>query len=255
MIVRDESCADNPFVETVQLPSRGYYYDGAMPDGYVKMRPMTVREEKLMLGKGAHNELFDRVLTACICSNSVDLDDMLMTDKMFLLMQLRRMTYGAELRFENTCSVCGTKHRHSAVLPEGLRLKVSLPTDVEPFEVKLPVSEAVLTCRFLRGKDEKAAVQYRASVMAGNFDDGDPVYEFMLSRYIVSINGVPTDNNMSALEFARNMHSRDAWALRMAIEDHESGMDLRVSLTCPSCKHSEEVDAPLTANFFPKRLR
>ena len=99
----NEKSEINPYQIDVILPSRGRFYGDRLPDGKVTIRPMTVKEEKLLAGGGNKLSLADKVLERCMISNTMPLKDMILTDKFFLLLNLRAISYGPEYTFELRC--------------------------------------------------------------------------------------------------------------------------------------------------------
>ena len=177
----------NPFEKEVTLPSRGKFYGGKLPGGSVTLRPIKVAEEKLLAGSGNKMALADKVLQRCILSPCIPLRDMILTDKFYLLLVLRNISYGPEYQFQVKCSTCSTQFKRSITLPEGLGLKMAVDTDMEPFDVTLPQSAKVVSLRFMRGSDEEETEAFIKGLPAAKSDEGDPAYEFKLSRYIVRI--------------------------------------------------------------------
>lgn len=240
----------SPYAIEVTLPSKGKFYDGKIPEGKVRLRPITVEEEKLFLATGRRSDIADRVLARCIESPLIILSDMLMTDKFYLLLTLRALSYGQDYAFKLVCPSCSTEFNHTLRLPEGLKLKVADDTDIEPFEVKLPLSGKTLQLRHLRGYDETEIDNYLKQLPNVNTADGDPAYAFRLSRFIVSIDNDVLDT-LQKLQFCETMLGRDSLAMRNAIQTHETGPDLTLEVNCPSCRRSIRSSLPMTNEFFP----
>jgi len=235
----------------VQLPSRGVLYDGVLPDGWVELSPMTTREEMLLLSPQKDRlALLDDVIDRCLVTRDLPLADMLVSDKVFLLLSLRSITYGSTYQFTLRCKKCGMELPVSMKVPEGLQLTVLTPEDKEPFEVKLPVSGKTLGLRLLRTKDESAVQSFvRQRVLHGMEEEGDPAYMYRLSRYIVTIDG-ETSTGVEALTLVENMVGGDSLAMRQAITDNDCSVDLRIKRVCSRCGSPLEELLPLTSEFF-----
>ena len=245
--------ATNPYQVEVQLPSMGMFYGDALPDGKVTIRPVTVREEKLLAGKGDQMELADSVLEKCIVSKCLPIDELLMTDKFYLLLHLRAVSYGSDYAFRIQCPACERKFKHSIVLPKGLGLKVAEKGDKEPFEVELPMCKKKVTIRFLRGSDEKEIDSYISNIPDVSAEEGDPSYIFRLTRFIVDVDGKPMDA-VGKMDFCSNLIGKDSLAIREAIAEHETGPILSIEAKCPGCQQKVHSVLPLTNEFFPSSV-
>jgi len=235
------------FQEEVELPSLGKFYGDKLLGGKVVIRPITVQEEKLMVSARDRVGVIDKVLDRCLVTRALSVDDYLMTDKFFLVLNLRTLSYGPDYTFLMTCISCKNEFKHHVRLPEGLRKKVASDDDVEPFEVHLPVSNKTLTCRFLRGHDEKAVDQYVKSTDV--VSEGDPAYAYRLSCGIVTIDG-QDPGLMQKLAFCENMLGKDSLALRTEFEKRQTGIDLRTTAICPACQYENTTLIEFTTEFF-----
>jgi hypothetical protein len=238
----------SPYSMEVTLPSRGKFYGNALPDGKVWIRPITVAEEKLFASNTNATDIADRVLARCIESECISLQEMLQTDKYYLLLTLRSLSYGSDYPHKIKCR-CGKEYVHKMTVPDGLMLKMATETDVEPFEVDLPMVKKKVTLRFLRGKDEDLVDQYIAQLEGANANDGDPGYGYRLSLHIVAIDGAEP-SSLERLRFVESMHGRDSQTIRRAISVRETGVDLTLKAVCPFCQAEFETLLTLTREFF-----
>lgn len=237
----------------VKLPSRGLFYEGTVPEGVVTLRPIMVKEEKLMMGARNRLSVMDRILERCLIDCKLPLNKFLMTDKFFLMMQLRSISYGAEYIFKQKCPNCDGTFQHTILLPEGLSMKVSEPSDKEPFEVKLPRSKKTVALRFLRGEDEEAIEKYIQMKPNASKEEGDPGYEYRMATQLVTIDGKEMDV-LERLCFCENLTGMDSLAIRRAVSEKEPGLDLSIQCVCPSCRTEIHTGVQLTNEFFPSNL-
>ena len=244
-----EEKEENSFATEVNLPSKGKFYENGTPSR-VTLRPITVKEEKLLMGKGNRMALADKILAKCITSECIPLKNLLMTDKFFLLLNLRAVSYGPEYSFSMKCSDCDFEFRHTIALPEGLQLKVASKDDTEPFDVKLPVCGKTASLRFLRGYDEEEIENYIRTLPDAGAEEGDPGYVFRMGRFIAKIDDKEIDV-LEKLSFCENLTGRDSLAIRQAIAKHETGAILSIKTKCPSCQAEIRSTLPLTSEFFP----
>lgn len=235
------------FEQNIELPSRGKFYKGKLPDGQVKIKPITVAEEKYFTATKDKASIINTVLDRCILSKELKVGEYLLTDQFFILLNIRSLSYGPEYSFEMICRACETKYMHLVLLPKGLILKIASDDDTEPFPIDLPNCGSKLMCRFLRGDDETDIRNFVKQATVS--DGGDPAYVYRLSKQIVSIDGKELDV-IEKLMFCENMIGADSVALRDGIAKQESGVDLEIVAVCPRCKEETKIVMPFTADFF-----
>lgn len=239
------------FSSEVCVPSKGKFTPDIIPEGKVRLRPIGVQEEKYLLSSnGSRLALADKVLTKCIVLPAgLNLDDVLMTDKFFLLLCLRNLSYGPEYTFPVTCS-CKYAFPHTVTLPDGLSIITPDDSFVEPFFADLPVVGKRVGLRYLRGRDEAAIEAYVAQLKPAQLDDGEPSYLYRLACHLVSVDGAAIDI-LEAMNFCGKLVGRDSLALRKAVQSHQTGASLMIKAQCPKCR--KELVAPIqfTSDFFP----
>lgn len=259
----------------VQLPSRGVLYDGKVPDGEIGVRKLSSTEEELLLSSGTRGtERMDQILKACLQlpggENALPHEELLMSDRMAALLALRTITFGPHYEFNYKCNFCGQMQKAEVNILEDLeestpdiiqmRMREKEGRDdfqiTEPFEVILPDNGAVLMMRFLRGKDEKRLTAKTKRTMMQSVDRGDRSYLFRFALQIVTING--EDVPIAKKEvFVRSpdVTAKDTAAMRIAVDDREPKIDLRVYPDCRSCGATNEMAMPFTGEFFqPSKL-
>jgi len=240
----------SPYSKEVVLPSKGMFYGDKLPGGKITIRPIKVSEEKLIAGGGNRLQLADKVLQKCIESQCLPVNELLLTDKFYLLLCLRSISYGPEYSFKIKCASCDMEFVHSITLPEGLCLKSATKNDVEPFDVKLPVCGKTVSLRFLRGTDEEEIENYVKQLPSQKSDDGDSSYAFRLSRFISKIDGQDT-GVLEKLSFCEELIGMDSLAIRKGVAQHETGPVMTIKAKCPSCRAEIQTDLPFTNEFFP----
>ncbi len=236
----------HPFEEKVIVPSKGMFYGGKLPGGVVRIRPISVKEEKLLVNAQDKLSAIDLVLDRCLLTRTLPLNEYLVTDKFFLFLNVRTISYGPDYQFMVKCSGCGNSFRHQVILPQGLRLKVPTDDSVEPFDVFLPMCKKTVSIRFLRGKDE---TEIRAFAKQTKRPDGDPTYSYSLAKSIVSVDKKEM-NPVELLEFVENLYGRDSLAIRNALEKNQSGIDLEIDAECPTCLERFKTPIEFSTEFF-----
>ena len=99
--------------------------------------------------------------------------------------------------------------------------------------------------RLLNGRDEKTFVNGdRADKKAKN----ERNITRQLAAIIVSLNG---DDSMQAKQyFIDNVPSLDSRHLRLAYRMAAPNIDLTQNFECSECSHEQEMEVPLSADFF-----
>ena len=121
------------------LPSQGKPYGDLLPNGLITVYSMKTTEEKLFGGlskKSDFENVIDTLISRCT-SIPKDLkpSDLYTGDRVFLMMQIRAMSYGKDYGFRASCPECGTKWDHSVDLLTGLEIR-ELDDDYYTFDDK-----------------------------------------------------------------------------------------------------------------------
>jgi hypothetical protein len=233
---------------TVTLPSKGILYNGLIPSE-ISLRGMTTRDEKIMYASQGGN-VFQRILKNCIVQpKNLDTSKLIAADELFLVLQLRMITYGPEYRVDTICPECGQVNTFNVNLGE---LDVNYLDDnfTEPIIVKLPRSGDTLGLRILRNEDSEFIDRY-SKKFAKQFNQNVREVEYIcrLAKYISTINNKPVDFGQ-AKEYVENMMSRDSAEIRSALSKILVGVDTTITKSCSSCGEEFTFVMPLTSEFF-----
>ena len=123
----------------VDLPSKCKLYKNCTG---IKIRPMNLEDEKARsLLKGKNSDPINVLLSRCV--EGVDIDDLLIFDKLVLIFNLRAISYGEMYKTIGICENCKAENTLNIPL---LSLPINyLPDNFEePIEVKLPVLKKVV---------------------------------------------------------------------------------------------------------------
>ena len=242
------SQSNTDYETTVTLPSKGLIYGGKIPAS-ISLRGMTTRDEKILYASQGAN-VFQKLLKSCITDpKDIDINKLIASDELFLVLQLRMITFGPEYKVEARCPFCGNKNTYTIMLND---LDINYLDDgfKEPIEVTLPRSGHRLSLRILRNEDSEFIDRY-SKKFAKQFNLKVQEVEFTarLARYIVAIDG----NNVqfsTARDFVDNLVSRDSAEIRSAMNRILVGVDTNVSVNCLSCGEEFSFSMPLTSEFF-----
>lgn len=241
-----------PVTAMVSLPSKGLFYDNNLvPNGMVEVTPMSAREEKLVAGMRGGNveEVIDVILKRCLKTN-IATDDLLTTDRFFLLLALRANSYGEDYNFELTCGYCNVSSKYTVKIPGDLEVKYAEDSDAEPFFITLPISKIKIGFDLLREKDMKEIRRFASKeTKKGFLAEGDPAYSYRIAKQIVSVNDRSLDM-LTALELVNRLPAKDSAVLKNAFDKKTPGVMTGIQKDCVSCGKTIETDLPMSAEFF-----
>lgn len=241
--------------EFVDLPSKGKFY----PEGHplhgkdtLEIKFMTAKEEDILTSKSLLKKgvAIDRMLQNLIVDKTVRLEHLLSGDKSAILLAARISGYGPEYSIQIACPSCEEKNRFTFDLSSLDHKDISDVEDLSleqtqrgTFVYTLPRSGAKVEFRLLTSGDESQMTQEMISSKKQENVSTD-----QLKRVVVSVNGVEDKNQLKL--FIDNMPALDARFLRSAIKRTTPDVDMLQTFTCASCDHEEEVEVPLTTEFF-----
>jgi hypothetical protein len=216
----------------VNLPSNGKFYKNSTG---IKIRPMNLEDEKaIALAKGKVTDPINIVLSRCV--EGVDIDDLLLLDKLSLIFNLRAISYGDIYKAITICSECNAENGMDIPL---MSLPVEyIPDDVlDPREITLPVLQKKVKVIFPRVIHE----QY--------FLDKTKVFD-NLWRFVTSVDGNTDKTLISKFLSDPRLPLKDIHTIINAISGASYGVQTKVKFECTECKAHNVVDLPIGADFF-----
>ena len=245
--------------EFVELPSEGKFYPEGHPLHGVKeleIRFMTAKDEDILsspslLRKGT---AIDRFLENVLINKNVKISDMLVGDKNALVIAARITGFGAEYAAKITCNTCAHAPEYNFDLSKikASRADKDLELDLNEngtFNLKLPTTGVDLELRPLLSSDE----QKLSAILKKQEENNrrETPLTTQLKSIIVSINGIT--NRAQIARFVENMPSRDSRYLREYYAKAIPNIDMTEDYVCPVCLTEQEVNVPITVNFFWSR--
>ena len=209
---------------------------------------MTAKEEDILTSRSLLKKgiALERLLKSIIMDKNIDPSTLLVGDRNAIIIAARVSGYGNDYEVSVTCPACEAKQEHGFDLNDLKILsgEVDHTLDVTDnldgtITCILPKTEVTVVARLLTGREEKNL----SNVMSSN-----NVISQQLQSLIVSVNG---DASRQAIQYvANNMPSVDSRHLRMVIKEATPNIDLKQEFSCTECGHTQEMEVPLTANFF-----
>jgi hypothetical protein len=242
-------------LESVPLVSLGKVYPVGSPlhmQETVDIRAMTTREEDILSSRAyiKKGTVVTELIKSCMVNKSVNPSELIIGDRNALMVAIRITGYGSEYEAEVECSECDVKHTNvfdlSSLPVKHLEIDPIAPGQNE-FSFVLPYLKKEVRFKFLTGRDEEEIIATSEKLKKHGLASENTVTTNLLYT-LTSVAGVTDKNKIS--QFIKMMPARDSLALRTFIRDNEPGIDMKQTVTCPACGHSEEVSMPVTVGFL-----
>jgi hypothetical protein len=218
---------------SVDVPSKGKpYFNGK--EGLVTIRPIKFGDEKDIAtgGRGADFNPANLLLNKCLLN--VEAEDLLLVDKLYLLLKIREISYGNDYLVPVACSHCSYENKLTLELNQ-LEV-VPLPNDLEvfnmPVELKGIKKDAVVTAPLV--SEEKY-------LYSDNLQKD-------LWRFVKSIDGNTSRAVISKV--IPQLPVADVHRLINALSLSDYGVMPQIRYTCDSCKNTNLIALPIDENFF-----
>ena len=230
---------DSPIdiVQEFELPSRGIFYPSKISK--IKLRPLVFEDEKLILqAKKARTDTVDSLLASCLQEVPPDfVSNLVIIDKIFLVIKLREISFGKHLRSTIQCPNCGEVFEVNINIEE-------IPTkyfdsDLSYLTLTLPKLRKEVKLKVCRNKDHK-------------FHDftGHGMYA-ELYKFIESLAGKTETLILS--EAVKRLSAIDAQTIlgRVMLEGY--GVDPKFEYACEGeggCGYKGLLSIPIDEDFF-----
>lgn len=248
---------------TLQLASKGHFYDGQIPDGIINVESWGTKEERLLVSPNIdYGETLNRLiprLTDCPIPPS----QLLLGDRQQIFFYLKILSIGGSYSYYYQCAGCKARNRETMDMEKDLRiiyvddpdflagLGVSSVDELtEPFEFTLPKQQKVVGWRLLRGEDEKRVDRFVKSMLKRGGLDERPDYIYRAALRIMTFDGVPITNINDAMTIVESFKGKDALKFRDEVSKMSFGIDTDVEPVCKFCGYTNDIDLPLDKSFF-----
>lgn len=210
----------------------------------IEIRGMKVKEQSLLLDrKGMVNgTAINKVLQSCVLTEGIDVNELLLGDRVALLIAIRIETYGPEFVFKHVCQVCGKSGYYKEDL-SALRVQYldpPLPLGEDRLnEFRLPRAGVLVKYRYLRGKDEQMLRNLRVQ-------NREAIMQSLLRARVVEVEGV---DKLTSRWFDE-LDGADAAALFDEMERTDCGVETEIEGECPHCQSLFELSLPIASKDF-----
>lgn len=242
--------------EFVELPSRGEYYPEDHPlhkQETIEIKFMTTKEEDILssqalIKKGLAVERF----LQSIVGEDIDVSTLLLGDRSAILIAARISGYGSEYNVNINCSSCGagselmynlhdTRIEDKCFDKKYLKKEgVTFNEETQTFDITLPASGVVVGLGLIDGYAERDLKDTK--------QENETMVTDMLSAIVVKVNDNMDEDYIS--EFISVMPARDSKHIRKIYPQLVPNVRLISEVICEHCLYKEELEVPLTAEFF-----
>ncbi len=241
--------------EFVELPSRGVFYPDDHPlcgQETIEIKYMTAKEEDILASTALMSKglTIDRLLSSIIVPD-IDPSSLLVGDRNAIMIAARISAYGSAYNAQVKCQQCYIKDPYVFNLEKTNMTEHCFDQDflkenntafnqeTKTFDIVLPKSNATVSVRLFDGADEKTMDK----------DIGeDTAVTSVLSKFVFSVDG-KTDPELID-SFISNMLASDSKYIRNLYPKLAPNIDLKQQFVCGNCAHKEDMEVPLSAEFF-----
>jgi len=219
------------------LPSKEKFYKkGGRP---LRLKPMSWEDEKILVSSGGGPGAVENLLNRCL--KGLNASELIPMDKVYVLLKLREISYGAAYDVVITCPTPFCKHKAETTIDISELNVTPIPDDLEnPRKVVLPESGL------------KAEVRFQYSSEEEYFSSPESFYS-NIWRLVTKVEEY-TDREIIAGTI-KKLSLKDLHALREEIFLDGYGLDTRFMYGCPKCKTETLMEVPLGSDFFSVNSR
>lgn len=244
--------------EFVELPSKGKYY----PEDHIlhnveslEIRFMTAKDEDILTSKSLIKQgvVIDRLVDNILVDKRIKAIEMLSGDKNAILVAARATAFGSDYTTKMTCPSCNyisdytfdLNEVNPKEIPNLEELGVE-ETEDGTFTFRTPKTNVEVEIKILSSKEEAQILQSMDKRSKKGLPES--ALTTLLSAIIVSVNGIT--NKVQLFQFVENLPTQDSRHIKNTYQKILPALDMRQHFSCPNCSFNQEVDIPITVDFF-----
>lgn len=249
--VKEETVSIDRYEKEIDVPSNGYLGGPKK----ITIRAMTTAEEKILYSSRDFG-FIKKICKACTTvPKQLDTSLLLPQDLMFMLFQIRELTFGPVYKQPIKCPHCGMQQEADINIAD-FEYKI-LDDDISTkLFIDLPISKANVHLKFL-SQDEIDNVENEVTTL---FQEGkiSDIEGNMLIRKIAhmidTVTGIKFEDFNHKLSYLNKLHMADFNAIRNKLNEvaETFGLNNNVVVTCenPNCEGKVEVVGTICPEFF-----
>ncbi len=244
--------------EFVELPSKGRFYPENHPlhnAETLEVKQMTAKEEDMLTSRSLLKKglALERVMDSLIVNKAIKAANLLVGDRNAILIAARVSAYGNDYNTKVTCPACTATQDYSFDLNEAhvytgeeLTTEEATYNNNGTFTTVLPATKLEVTFKLLTGREEKNFVTQLEN--ARKRKQSEKLITRQMRQFIVAVNG---STNIEDINYViENLPSTDSRVLRSVYKIATPNVDLTQHFGCTECGHEQDLEVPLTADFF-----
>jgi len=222
----------------------------------IKYKPITTNQVKsLLVYENETNpivieEAFDDLIKSCVITEGFDINELLLQDRYFILIQLRKVSKGEQFEFQFTCPECGSDNLTHI---DFNKFKITKRADKIENKIKIADEIFLYIDHITRGKQKEAYKNIDKSLAANMLQA-----EMAFNSIAMSIIGIETPDGIETdLTTEDKFHIMDNISfnifddIKKWYEVNDFGIDLTYKYGCVHCNWvSEDEKLEITSNFF-----
>ena len=261
--VMTQNQSDNPFsfvvpTEFVELPSRGKFYGENHPlhnQETIEIKQMTAKEEDMLTSRSLLKKglAIERLISSIITNKAINPSTLLVGDRNAILVAARVSGYGNDYTTKVTCPSCSASQEFTFDLNDagvydgaGYLPEEASDNGDGTLTTTLPRTKVEVTFRLLKGSDERNLVDQVENARKRRKEENAVTRQ--LKQIIVAVNGNTEQKNINSL--VDNMPTSDSRHLRTVYKLATPNIDMTQTFECGECGHEQDMEVPLTADFF-----
>ena len=217
---------------SIDLPSKNKFYILKDPAAPISVRPMTFEDEKVLASNTNREDGVNLLLERCV--TNIDISQLLLMDKLSLILKIREISFGDKYTIEHICGQCNAKNELTFSINE-FTTKYVEDDLTDPQEVELPTLKKTVKVRLPRIADESL------------LSNPNTLFE-NLWHFVLDIGGNTKKSVISKV--IQRLPVKDFHVLTDLIFGLKYGIDLRGQFKCDSCQNVSIAEIPFTENFF-----
>jgi hypothetical protein len=246
-----------PIKETITTKSNMFPIEG-IPTDYklypentqIFGRPLTVKEVKLLAGMNETNFTFIINEILQNATSGIEIDELYVADKLYILFWLRANTYKNEgYSTEFVCSHCGAKNSYLFTMDKLKIISLSEKEFDPDQEIELLNVSDKIKINFPKVKDENQVTQ----MLKANKNSSIKLDEDILSMAVMikTINGEEMSLRY-VYEYLNNLSVEDFAFIKSHLEDLDIGVSSDIPVFCSntSCQEENLIEVRFHSEFF-----
>ena len=233
--------------EVIKMPSKGLI-NGVPKE--VTIRAVQRKDKKKLLMSETDNVLLSLLQYSVVSHTDFNVYDLLPFESEYLLYRLRILTYGPKHTFKQHCKFCG--EINEVELDLNSIPVLDLPSNFKlTFDIQLPVSGNVLTCKLLT-EGEKIAINKQSKELQNATGDEQAGLDMIWESRVIAINGNKKLAPIEKTQFLDEMNDYDSEYFMEYYSHYEGnyGLQNKLKFACDKCNKFNESSMPSIYTFF-----